>query len=97
MREPFLLHEVRYVKRIVIGRHGAARIGEAEITAAVELLNRCLNDSPKGRIIGLDKGVSVHVMEDGSQVILQNTTYHVGWTRKPAWLSDLEAAPAQTL
>lgn len=39
---------------------------------AVELLNRCLSESPKGVLVGLDKGASVHVMEDGSQVLLQH-------------------------
>ena len=49
------------------------------------LLNKCLNEYPKGRIIGKDISVGVFQVGD-HQITLQRTTYHVGFLRKPVWM-----------
>lgn len=84
-REPFHLHEIRFIKRIVVGSDNAAIKTEAEIAEAMDLLNRCLNDTPKGYLIGVDKGFNVLYFGE-NQLVTQYTTYHVGWARKPLWL-----------
>ena len=48
----FQLPDVRFVKRIVVGSDNPQALkSEEDIQAAADLLNRCLNDLPKGRII----------------------------------------------
>ena len=86
----FDLSEVSYVKRIVIGNTDPANpLSQAAIESQTELLNRCLNNTPKGRIIGIEKTLaSVEVA--GRQEALQALVYHVGFTRKPHWLNEHE-------
>ena len=84
----FDLTDVSYVKRIVVGNNDPERMhSETEIQAAAELLNRCLSDTPKGRIIGIEK--TFNILNIGEhQVVLQSLIYHVGFPRKPYWLTD---------
>ena len=82
----FDLTDVGYVKRITIGSENPEKMRtEAEIQQAVDLLNRCLSESPKGTILGMEKNFSLlHIGEH--QVVLQSMVYHVGFARKPYWL-----------
>ena len=82
----FDLTDVGYVKRITIGSENPEKMRtEPEIQQAVDLLNRCLSESPKGTIIGMEKNFSLlHIGEH--QVVLQCMVYHVGFARKPYWL-----------
>ncbi len=84
----FDLTDVSYVKRIVVGNNDPERMrSEAEIQVAVNLLNRCLNETPKGRIIGIEK--TFNILNIGEhQVVLQSLIYHVGFPRKPYWLVE---------
>jgi hypothetical protein len=80
------LSDTKYVQRIVVGsRDPEALTSEAEIQAAVDLLNRCLSEAPKGRLIGIEKTFSI-VNIGEHQVILQAMIYHIGFGRKPQWL-----------
>ncbi len=82
----FDLTEVGYVERIVVGsRDPENLIQEDAIKAAVALLNRCLTDAPKGKIIGIEKTFSLLNIGE-HQVVLQCIIYHVGFPRKPYWL-----------
>jgi len=84
----FDLTEVKYVKRIVVGSNDPTQMStEAQVEQARALLNRCLTESPKGKIIGLEK--SFTILQIGEhQVVLQWLSYHVGFARKPAWIAD---------
>ncbi|MGN6094585.1 hypothetical protein [Luteibacter sp. SG786] len=84
----FDLTEVKYVKRIVVGSNDPAQMStEAQVEQARALLNRCLTESPKGKIIGLEK--SFTILQIGEhQVVLQWLSYHVGFPRKPGWIAD---------
>lgn len=86
----FDLSDVSFVKRIVIGSTDPANLlSQAAIEEQTQLLNRCLNNTPKGRIIGLEKTLaSVEVA--GRQEALQALVYHVGFARKPHWLTEYE-------
>ncbi|NID16099.1 hypothetical protein [Luteibacter yeojuensis] len=84
----FDLTDVKYVKRIVVGSNNPAQMStEEQVDEARALLNRCLSDSPKGKIVGLEK--SFTILQIGEhQVVLQWICYHVGFQRKPSWLGD---------
>jgi len=82
----FPLSGVRFVKRIVIGNQDPSRMAsDGEIEKAMELLNRCLTEMPRGVIIGVEKGFSLLNIGE-HQVVLQHTVYQVGFQRKPLWL-----------
>ncbi|MBB6251313.1 hypothetical protein [Nitrospirillum iridis] len=84
----FNLADVRYVHRIVIGTaDGDAPGSDAQSQAAMYVLNRCLSDTPRGRIIGLEKSVQLLTV-DGHQLVRQGLVYHVGFNRRPSWLAD---------
>jgi hypothetical protein len=82
------ISDVGFVKRIVVGSNNPANLqSEEQISNAMALLNRCLTESPKGRIIGIEK--SFNILQVGEHnVVLQWLTYHVGFSRKPYWLED---------
>lgn len=84
----FDLTDVKYVKRVVVGSDNPNQMASAEkITEAQELLNRCLTDTPKGSIVGIEK--SFNILQIGEhQVVLQWLCYHVGFPRKPGWIKD---------
>lgn len=84
----FDLTDVRYIKRIVVGSNNPEQMKtEAEVQSAVDLLNRCLTESPKGTIIGTEKNFALLNIGE-HQVVLQYVVYHVGFPRKPYWLTD---------
>jgi hypothetical protein len=84
------LSEVRYVKRIVVGSDDATAIrSPREIEAAAALLNRCLSDTPRGSIIGIERSFTLLQLGE-HQVVLQWLCYHIGFPRRPAWLPEEE-------
>ena len=84
----FDLTDVKFVKRIVVGSNDPAQMStEDQVEQARALLNRCLNEAPKGKIIGLEK--SFTILQIGEhQVVLQWLSYHVGFPRKPGWITE---------
>ena len=84
----FDLTEIRFLKRIVVGSKNPENLdSETEIQKQVDLLNRCLNDPSKGRIVGIEKTFSQRDIGE-HQAVLQAVIYHVGFLRKPAWLDS---------
>jgi hypothetical protein len=82
------LTDVVYVKRIVVGSNNPANPqSDEQISEAMALLNRCLTEIPKGKIIGIEKSFSILQVGEHN-VVLQWTTYHVGFTRRPYWAQD---------
>lgn len=84
----FDLTDVKFIKRVVVGSNNPNQMStEAQVEEARDLLNRCLNESPKGTIVGLEK--SFTILQIGEhQVVLQWICYHIGFTRKPLWMGD---------
>ena len=60
---------------------------EEAIAAAMELLNRCLAGPPRGRIIGVERSFTILQLGEHN-VVLQWTTYQVGFARRPLWLGE---------
>jgi hypothetical protein len=84
----FDLTDVGYVKRIVVGSTDPEKLSSEEaVQAEAALLNRCLSETPRGRIIGIEKNFAVLNIGE-HQVVLQAMTYHIGFARKPYWIDD---------
>jgi hypothetical protein len=82
------LSDVGYVLRIPVGRDNPATPkGEEEKMKAMALLNRCLTEVPKGRIIAIEKDFGIFQIGEHN-VVLQPIAYHVGFTRRPYWIKD---------
>lgn len=79
------LTDIRYVKLVTIGSvNPNLPFSEQSRKAQMELLNRCLNDYPRGIIIGKDISVGRYQVGE-HELTMERVTYHVGFTRKPAW------------
>lgn len=87
--EGFDLTGVGFIKRIALGNLDVqAAAAEPGNEKAMAMLNRCLEDYPRGRIIGREMSFDVLTTKSGHQVVLEKVTYHVGFARRPAWLED---------
>jgi hypothetical protein len=88
MAKPFDISEIGYVKRITVGNQDPEKtVDEEIIKKQTDLLNRCLSDSPKGRIVGQEK--NFYLLNIGEhQVVMQYVVYHIGFVRKPVWLQE---------
>ena len=86
------LSEIRYVRRVAVGSLDQNKpVSEDQRDAQIAILNRCLNDLPRGRIIGREISTAVY-LEAEQRITLMITTYHVGFTRKPFWIEEEEEA-----
>lgn len=87
----FDLTDVGFIARLSIGSLNPEDLKSNEsIEEAINLLNRCLSNSPKGRVIGMEK--SFNILNIGEhQVVLQAMIYHVGFPRKPFWYDEAAA------
>jgi hypothetical protein len=88
MANAFDISEVGYVKRVTVGnKDPEMTVDEAAIQEQNDFLNRCLSDSPKGKIIGQEK--NFYLLNIGEhQVVMQYIVYHIGFMRKPMWMHD---------
>ncbi len=86
MDKDFSLADIRYVKRVTIGSLDPNNpLSDEKKEEQMKLLNRCLNEMPKGKIIGKDVGFAIFQVGE-HQLTMQSTTYHLGFSRKPNWL-----------
>lgn len=86
VQDTFSLTDIRYVKRVVVGNDNPeAQPDEEKYKKQMEYLNRCLNEYPKGKIIGQEK--NFFLLNIGEhQIVMQYIVYHVGFERKPQWM-----------
>ncbi len=79
------LTDIHYVKLVSIGSVNPNNpLSDESRQAQMELLNRCLNDYPKGIIVGKDITIGTYQIGE-HQLTMEKITYHVGFKRKPAW------------
>lgn len=78
--------DITYVHRVIVGNDNPEQQNDEEkYKNQLALLNRCLSESPKGKIIGQEK--NFYILNIGEhQVVMQYIVYHVGFRRKPQWL-----------
>ncbi|GDY28165.1 hypothetical protein AHAT_40550 [Agarivorans sp. Toyoura001] len=84
----FDVTDVGFLERIVVGTTDPASMPtEEETQDKMTVLNRCLSEYPKGRIIGIERSFSV-VRIGEHQVVLEAVVYHVGFKKAPLWLEE---------
>lgn len=84
------LSDFSYIKLVPVGSINPNNpISDQSKEAQVELLNRCLNDYPKGVIIGKDISIGRYMVGE-HELTMEKVTYHIGFTRKPGWLDEKE-------
>lgn len=77
--------EVRYVKLVSVGSVNPNNpLSEQSREEQVRLLNRCLNEYPKGIIMGKDITVGRYMIGE-HELTMEKVTYHIGFKRKPSW------------
>lgn len=84
------LSDIRFVKDVVIGSINPNNpIADEAREEQVAVLNRCLEDYPKGVILGSDITIGRYMLGQ-HELTMQKTTYHIGFARKPVWLPSGE-------
>ncbi len=79
------LTDVHYIKLVPMGSVNPNNpLSDQEKEKQAALLNRCLNDYPKGIIIGKDITVGRYLIGE-HELTMEKITYHVGFPRKPSW------------
>mgnify|MGYP003299333540 CR=1 FL=1 len=87
--EKSTLSDIGYIKLVPIGSVNPNQLLSEEGKAAqTALLNKCLTDYPKGRIIGKDITVGRYLFGE-HELTMEKITYHVGFPRKPAWEEEM--------
>ena len=87
LAKTFAIADVAYVHRLTVGSVDPSNLkSEEETQASMDKVNECLTRLPKGRIIGIEKNFGIYQVGE-HQMVLQSMTYHIGFERKPAWLS----------
>jgi hypothetical protein len=83
------MSDVHYVKLVSIGSVNPNNpLSDQSREEQAALLNRCLNDYPKGIIIGKDVTVGRYRIGE-HELTMERVTYHVGFPRKPQWEDGL--------
>lgn len=84
----FDITEMGYIERIVVGTTTPDTMPtEEDNQKKMALVNRCLSEYPKGRIIGIERSFSV-IRIGEHQVVLESVTYHIGFKKIPLWLTE---------
>lgn len=80
------MHDIRFIKKITLGSLDPnVPANTVQDDEQLKLLNKCLNDYPRGQIIGTDVSIGCFKIGD-HQLTTQCVTYHIGFTKKPTWL-----------
>ncbi len=88
--EKSALTDIRYIKLVPIGSVNPNNpLSDQSRQAQTALLNRCLNDYPKGIIVGKDISIGRYLVGE-HELTMEKTTYHVGFERKPPWEEEGE-------
>lgn len=88
--EKTALTDIHYIKLVPVGSVNPNNpLSDQSREAQVALLNRCLNDYPKGIIVGKDITIGRYLLGE-HELTMEKITYHVGFTRKPAWEEEGE-------
>lgn len=87
-REKTDLAEIRYMKLVSVGSvNPNSPLSDQSKEEQTALLNRCLNDYPKGMIIGKDITIGRYMLGE-HELTMEKVTYHIGFERKPSWLEE---------
>lgn len=83
--EKMTLADVNYIKLVPVGSVNPNNpLSDQSREAQVKLLNRCLNDYPRGMILGKDVTIGRYRIGE-HELTMEKVTYHIGFPRKPVW------------
>lgn len=83
--EKTALTDIHYVRLVPVGSVNPNNpLSEQSREAQMAILNRCLNDYPKGIIIAKDVTIGRYMIGE-HELTMEKVTYHVGFERKPSW------------
>lgn len=89
--EKLNLYDVGYVKLVTVGSINPNNpVSEESKEKQLQLLNRCLNDFPKGKILCIDRCIGRYQVGE-HELIMEKVTYHVGFKRKPFWEEEADS------
>lgn len=84
-KEKTAMTDIHYIKLVTVGSINPNNpLSEESRQEQVTLLNRCLNDFPKGIIIGKDISIGRYMVGE-HELTMEKVTYHIGFARKPSW------------
>ena len=87
--EKLNLYDVGYVKLVTVGSINPNNpVSEESKEQQLQLLNRCLSDFPKGKILGIDRSIGRYQVGE-HELTMEKMTYHIGFKRRPMWEDDL--------
>ncbi|WP_211227264.1 hypothetical protein [Ferrimonas kyonanensis] len=93
--DTFDLTNVAYVHRVVVGSVDPQSLPtETQRQQQMALINRCLSESPKGKVLGMERSFSILRISE-HQVVLESVAYHIGFTRQPYWLIEMQKQQQQ--
>ena len=79
------ISDIHYVKLVPIGSCNPNNpISDSEREEQLDILNRCLDDYPRGTIIGKDVTIGKYKIGE-HEVTMEKVTSHVGFERRPVW------------
>jgi hypothetical protein len=82
------ISDIKFIKTVTVGSvNPNVVLSDDARQSQVELVNRCLNDYPKGVVIGKDIAIGRYTIGE-HELVMQKTSYHIGFVRKPAWLDE---------
>ena len=80
------MDKIRYVEKVTVGSVDPNNpLGEGKRDEQLAYLNRCLQERPKGQIIGKDVSIGMFQIAE-HQLVTEMITYHLGFERKPFWM-----------
>ncbi len=84
----FDITDVGHIERIVVGSTTPnTQPTEQDTQRQMALINRCLSEYPKGRIIGVERSFSL-IRIGEHQVVLESVAYHIGFKKMPLWMEQ---------
>lgn len=84
-KETLNLYDVGYVKLVTVGSINPNNpVSEESKKQQLDILNQCLNDFPKGKIIGIDRSIGRYQVGE-HELTMEKLTYHIGFKRRPLW------------
>lgn len=87
-KEKNTLQDIHYIKLVPVGSVNPNNpLSDRSREAQAALLNKCLNDYPRGMIIGKDVTIGRYMIGE-HELTMEKITYHVGFERKPRWEKD---------
>lgn len=84
-KETLNLYDVGYVKLVTVGSINPNNpVSEESKKQQLDILNQCLNDFPKGKIMGIDRSIGRYQVGE-HELTMEKLTYHIGFKRRPLW------------